>query len=511
MKRAWKILFVVFAILVGAVLISIIHHYQLRAATNAYIAELKAKGEPMDLAQVLPQPVPPEENSADTFRKAAAMIKDDQSLLSTNDYDAMKMVAPGKAAVCSRQSEAWSYNATNSWKEVEAAVAHDTNYFALLRQIIEKPIFDFRIHYKAGMDHLDFTNLYLMEVKYAALRLQTAAVSDLHRSDDTSAVSDLRTTLAIAKAMPGEHLLISELVRIAIASIAVSGTWEILQSTNVTDEQLAALQKDWASLEFFHSMETSMEMERAISLITITKWRGIYSEFGSQLVDTPANSWLPTPNLAALDRLRIKSHIFQWRYWWSYPDEVRELEGEEMLLDTCRAAQTNEALLSIQNELQTNIATLAIPTNENTYFWPLDPVNVDFRFALSDSVPSEIKAFSRAMRMEAARRIVVTAIALKRYQLKHGDYPQSLSVLTPEFLPAVPNDPIDGQPMRYRRNSDGSFTLYSIGDDGKDDGGNPTSANPQHKSLYWQSERDWVWPQPATAEEIQKFYENPPK
>ncbi|HEY2084251.1 MAG TPA: hypothetical protein VGI88_15830, partial [Verrucomicrobiae bacterium] len=472
------------------------------------IAELKAKGEPMDLAQVLPPPPSSEENGADTFRNAAAMIKDDQSLLSSNDYDAMKMVAPGKAAVCSQQSEAWSYNATNSWKEVETAVARDTNYFALLRQIIEKPIFDFRIHYKAGMDHLDFTNLYLMEVKHAALRLQTAAVSDLHRGDDTSAVSDLRTTLAIAKAMPGEHLLISELVRIAIASIAVSGTWEILQSTNVTYEQLAALQKDWASLEFFHSMEASMEMERAISLITITKWRSIYSEFGSQLVNAPA--WFSRPKISTLDPIRIRSHIFQWRYWWSYPDELCTLKGDELILNACRVAQTNDAWLSIQNELQSNIAKLSIPTNENTYFWSSDPVTVDLHFALSDSVSSLAKAFSRAMRMEVARNAVITAIALKRYQLKHGDYPPSLSVLTLEFLPTVPRD-IDGQPLRYRRNPDASFTLYSIGDDGKDDGGNPTSANPQHKSLYWQSERDWVWPQPATAEEIQKFYDNPSK
>ncbi len=38
-------------------------------------------------------------------------------------------------------------------------------------------------------------------------------------------------------------LIISELVRIAIAQMAVPVSWEFLQSTNVTDEQLAALQR----------------------------------------------------------------------------------------------------------------------------------------------------------------------------------------------------------------------------------------------------------------------------
>ena len=43
----------------------------------------------------------------------------------------------------------------------------------------------------------------------------------------------------------------------------------------------------------------------------------------------------------------------------------------------------------------------------------------------------------------------------------------------PEFVPKVPLDPVDGQPLRYRRNADGTFLLYSVGENGKDDGGNP--------------------------------------
>jgi hypothetical protein len=417
------------------------------------------------------------------------------------------MVAPGRAMACSKQPDARDlYIITNSWDDVETAVARNSDSFGLLRQIIEKPAFDFQIHYWRGFDHLDFTNMYVVEFKEAALRLETAALSDLHRGDPASAVNDLRATLAIVKAMRGEHLLISELVRIAITAIAVSGTWEVLQSTNVTDEQLAALQKDWANLEFFHSMEMSLEMERAISLITITQWRGRYSEFESQLMEeSPLNA---RPKISILDRLRIRSHIFQWRYWWSYPDELR---GDEFFLGAMRAAQTNDALLSIQSELQSNISKLSIPTNENTYFWSADPATVNLHFSVSDSVLSLPKTFNRVIRTVAATRIIVTAIALKRYQLKHAEYPESLSALTPEFLPAVPRDPIDGKPLRYRRNSDGSFALYSIGDDGEDNGGDPTPSASHEKSLSWQNGRDWVWPQPATAEEIRNFDAHPPK
>jgi hypothetical protein len=114
------------------------------------------------------------------------------------------------------------------------------------------------------------------------------------------------------------------------------------------------------------------------------------------------------------------------------------------------------------------------------------------------------------MRAETAKQMTETAIALKRYQLKYGKYPMDLDSLVPEFVSAVPLDPVDGQPLRYRLNSDGTFLLYSVGDNGKDDGGDPSlGKGVTSSSFYWQNPHalDWVWPQPATAEEIQAYYD----
>ena len=62
------------------------------------------------------------------------------------------------------------------------------------------------------------------------------------------------------------------------------------------------------------------------------------------------------------------------------------------------------------------------------------------------------------------------AIALTKYRLKHASYPATLETLVPEFLPAVPPDPFDGKPMKYRM-KDGDGIIYSIGRDLKDNGG----------------------------------------
>src|SRR6185312_12461072 len=139
MKRGWKILIAIGLIMIAGLLVSIVHHYRLRGATEAYIAELKAQGEPMDLAQVMPPSVPPDQNGADTFRKAAALFKADQSLLSTNVYNSMRMVAPGKAMVCFQQPAAVDYDVTNTWEELAGAVAGNKDSFELLDQIVDRP------------------------------------------------------------------------------------------------------------------------------------------------------------------------------------------------------------------------------------------------------------------------------------------------------------------------------------------------------------------------------------
>lgn len=496
-------------LLVAAIIVLIVRHYQLRAATQAYIAELKAKGEPMELAQVLPPSVPPDQNSADTFRKVAVLFKADQSLLKTNSYfSCMKIVAPGKAMVCSQQPAAMGSDITNSWQEVAEAVAQNVKSYELLQTFIEKPAFDFGINYEYGVADINFTNFCLTESKQAASRLEVAALNDLHRGDSAAAAKDVRTILAIVKGMRDERLIISELVRIAIAHIALAANWEVLQSTNVTSEQLTALQNDWAAVEFFRAEENALDMERVSGQISLEKWRAPNSSLWKYL-----NAWrelgYDQSEQTAIDRLKMRYRLFCWRHWWSYSDELRALKGYQILLEAPRAALTNLSLLTIEKNVDSEVDQLSIPTN-SAEFWVSDPKEADMHSMLSGSVLTLSRVFNRIIRIEAGKRMTIVALALRTYQLKHGAYPSSLNALIPDFLHEVPHDPIDGQPLRYHLNTNGTFLLYSIGDDGKDDGGDPTPVSSSNAGL-WYSGRDWVWPQPATPEEIQNYYKNPPK
>lgn len=70
--------------------------------------------------------------------------------------------------------------------------------------------------------------------------------------------------------------------------------------------------------------------------------------------------------------------------------------------------------------------------------------------------------------------LLATQLALRAYSLDHhGAYPTTLQALAPGYLPAVPVDPLsDDKPLQYRLTGK-SYVLYSIGPDGKDDGGAP--------------------------------------
>jgi len=60
---------------------------------------------------------------------------------------------------------------------------------------------------------------------------------------------------------------------------------------------------------------------------------------------------------------------------------------------------------------------------------------------------------------------------LEQFRAAHShQYPATLSEMTPNDPDLIPQDPFDGQPLRYHRQGSG-YILYSIGPDLKDDGG----------------------------------------
>src|SRR5262249_14654539 len=66
-------------------------------------------------------------------------------------------------------------------------------------------------------------------------------------------------------------------------------------------------------------------------------------------------------------------------------------------------------------------------------------------------------------------RCGIAAVAIERYRLANGRWPERLEDLVPAYLSKIPIDPFDGQPIRFRRLKDGVI-IYTVGEGQDEDG-----------------------------------------
>ncbi|MCW3054953.1 MAG: hypothetical protein JWN14_4123 [Chthonomonadales bacterium] len=101
---------------------------------------------------------------------------------------------------------------------------------------------------------------------------------------------------------------------------------------------------------------------------------------------------------------------------------------------------------------------------------PEDPINQIFVPVIGD-LRNDLRFGD--VRIRARSGILLVALALQAYHLDHGRYPASLAELAPAYLKKLPNDPFAMQGSFGYVGKGSTYTLYSVGPDGKDDGGKP--------------------------------------
>ncbi len=121
--------------------------------------------------------------------------------------------------------------------------------------------------------------------------------------------------------------------------------------------------------------------------------------------------------------------------------------------------------------------------------------------------PSHDTFLNRVVASDGNRDGVFIGLALELYHRDHAKWPESLSELSPKYLPTLPPDPITGKSLHYKIVDDRPV-VYSVGVDGDDDGGrvaknkdgelHPDYAEPNHFGKDHEAVRvpetdgDWV-------------------
>ncbi len=104
-------------------------------------------------------------------------------------------------------------------------------------------------------------------------------------------------------------------------------------------------------------------------------------------------------------------------------------------------------------------------------------------------IPNFEASSLRKTTIEAKTLAAKAGIACKIFKNRHGKFPEQLSQLVPDILSEIPTDPFSGKPLIYRRTPSG-FIVYSVGSNGKDDGGRETR---KITKIVAEKDDDWVW------------------
>jgi hypothetical protein len=106
--------------------------------------------------------------------------------------------------------------------------------------------------------------------------------------------------------------------------------------------------------------------------------------------------------------------------------------------------------------------------------------------------PSHDTFLNHVIASDGNRDGVFIGLALELYHRDHNKWPESLTELSPKYLPTLPADPVTGKALHYKVVNDRPI-VYSVGVDGDDDGGrlaknkdgesHPEYAEPNHLGL----------------------------
>lgn len=475
-------------------------------ALKRWKAQMTAKGERFDVTSLWPSPNAAANSFSNQLAKATEIDRGKLAEFASS-ISSLLVNERGEFRRGSQEVQpqlAYQKNSTNTWEELDDALKQNEAAFASLRELMKNP------PPTMGLDMAkqlagDFQPNFV-SVRKGAQLLQAAAMNDLHKGELSHALENLVALQAFAKLYEGDPGLVNYMIRMAIVGLTVDVCWDALQADGWTSAQLTTLQQSCAEPDkLLSQMPRTLEAER-VRRIYVLRWLRSHSykswvnrnqpNFESFGVKPPGRDTAPT-------FLWWRQNIFHplWSFTWADQEELAYLSNSQLEVTALRDAVQKRAWSSLTQQLAANQKAYRTPVATWRFYLRL-PMEDIFGDQPPDPYPypNITRAWSTTMQTLTRHEMLITAIAMKRFELQDGKKPSSLDALIPEFLAALPMDFMDGHPLRYRLNSDGTYALYSVGDNLIDDGGIsiPGSARTGALKPPWNG-KDWVWPAAAAS------------
>lgn len=287
--------------------------------------------------------------------------------------------------------------------------------------------------------------------RHLATMLFVDALIQIQDQNHTDAVRNCIAMLHTANAYNEEHIQISQLIRRSIVVSSIRILERMLALGNCSEAELLAIQQ---------------EFEQALAVPLLSRAaqgeRGALHYFLSSLAaGDVADQELLEGMTGVSDRAQLPTGA-----------EIRRIHAG--ILRRCTA------FLELSRKPPEQQASLMQALDERDFSAPWATTELaqsliagPFRMQRSPDQPNR-SDFAGLVELNRCwigdLRSAITACAIERYRLAHGDWPNDLAALVPTYLKEIPRDPTNAEPLQFRHTDDG-LTVYSVGPDNTDNEG----------------------------------------
>lgn len=422
--------------------------------------ELEAKGVVLDWNAYIPPPVPAEQNFFDEPKMAEWFIKPPFGQPNTNEFR-VRLSNKNTTSEITTETAARNYLAWSDQFESD---------FDAIREALKRP------YSRIGGDYSQPFAIRIpnfITVRTVAQTLSQRAKGDLLIGKPEKALRELTMIHDLCRLLEGKPTgkpmtLVAAMINVAVTGLYVDAVADGMRLQAWREPQLAAIQEQLKEINLLPFVESGFECERVavcrtFEMITRKELSKIFSFVEGK------SMWQ-----------RMKDPTFLLLTvaprGWVYQNMVADAK---LVQKTLEGFDLPNSLVSPEKINRAGKELKLLPR-----FSP-------YTFLASIAIPNFIRATQTAARNQTRVNEGQIVCALEQYRIAHGNYPESLDALAPQFMERIPHDIIGGQPLKYRRTDNGKFLLYSIGWNEKDDGGVPG------KTLFDEKQGDWVWQYPA--------------
>lgn len=379
----------------------------------------------------LPPNPPEQENAEGLYRGASIIFEDDDAFQGFLQDNAQPFADP------------------ITQEDITFLTRH-TETLDLLRQAAARPICRFTRDYTRPS--VDMVIPEIQFLRNAARILAVSARYEASRGEITAALRDVSSIMKISLHASSEPILISGLVGLSIDGISINALSEILPF--IDTDNLSFLKRD--DIHNFlctpPSLTKNIYGEEAFGL-------NVFSIFGTGEFD----QWQLASFL--MDDLNLPDSIYQQNIFLN-----PALAGYRIFLFPQDLAAYQQTMHSYQRVAESSDSY----AGKQTILKRIEDGLSSGRpkgFITALLTPAIGKALERVEKVRMQHATALVAIAATKFRIAHDGLPDKAASLVPDFLPSLPKDAFLTESRLRYSNKDGGVAIYSVGPNGKDDGG----------------------------------------